>query len=98
MVVVGTPKGAAVDYALADEQPRPTRNRSPERLDQNAEIADWVVKNCQGVGLNEVARRLATEFPGVKESTRRQQLLKGPLAKLLKRDGKDDKTRWSRTK
>ncbi|WP_152664811.1 AAA family ATPase [Mycobacterium sp. UM_Kg27] len=93
VVVNGTPRGAAVDYTLVSEQA--TRSRSPERLGQNVEIARWVVDECQGVGVNEAAKRIAAEFPGVKDSTRRQHLLQGPLSKLLERSGEHNDTRWS---
>lgn len=95
VVVNGKAKGAAVQYSLADDQPKLGRSRSSERLDENAEIARWVVATCQRVGVNEVAKRIAAEFPGVKESTRRNQLLQGPLSKMLKHDGKGGSTVWS---
>ena len=95
VVVHGTAIGSAVEYRLA-EVSTSKPNRSSSRLDQNAEIADWVVKNCQGVGVNDVAKRIAKEFPGVKESTRRNQLLQGPLSGMLKRNGQGGSTAWDR--
>jgi len=95
VVVNGTAIGAAVQYSLADDQSKSGPSRSSERLDTNADIARWVVKTCQHVGVNEVARRIAAEFPGVKESTRRNQLLQGPLSKLLKRRGEGGSSEWS---
>jgi hypothetical protein len=96
VVVHGTARGAAVEYKLAEGQPTPRSNRSVDRLNENAEIADWVVKNCQGVGVNDVAKHIAKEFPGVKESTRRNQLLQGPLSRMLTRNGKGGSTAWTR--
>jgi hypothetical protein len=96
VVVHGTARGAAVEYKLAEGQTTPRSSRSPDRLNENAQIADWVVKNCQGVGVNDVAKHIAKEFPGVKESTRRNQLLQGPLSRMLKRNGKGGSTAWTR--
>ena len=96
VVVNGTTIGSAVEYKLAEGQPTPRSNRSPDRLEKNAEIADWVVKNCQGVGVNDVAKHIAKEFPGIKESTRRNQLLQGPLSRMLERNGKGGSTAWTR--
>jgi AAA domain len=93
VVVHGTAQGAAVEYKVAEGQS--SRNRSLERLDQNAEIARWVVENCQGVSMNKVADRIAREFPEIKASTRRQHLLKGPLSKMLSRTEKGGSTVWS---
>ncbi|MEB4211296.1 AAA family ATPase [Mycobacterium sp. 94-17] len=95
VVVHGTARGAAVEYKLAEVQPTPKSNRSPDRLDDNAEIAHWVVDKCQGVSMNQVADRIAREFPGIKASTRRQHLLKGPLSKMLSRASKGGSTVWS---
>ena len=97
VVVNGTSQGAAVEYALVGEQSSSKSNRSPDRLDENAEIARWIVASCQGVGVNEAAKQIAANFPGVKDTTRRQHLLNGPLSKLLKRSGQGDGTHWSLT-
>ncbi len=96
VAVTGTQVGAALRYQLADEQP--SRKRSRERLDQNAEIAAWVVDTCQGVSMNKVAQRIAAQFPGVQAATRRQHLIKGPLSKLLERTEVGGSTVWSLSK
>jgi hypothetical protein len=95
VVVSGVPNGAAVEYALLEGQA--SRNRSPERLDRNAEIARWVVTNCQGKGVNEVGKLVAAEFGG-KEGSRQTSLKTGALSKLLNREGEGGSTDWSLTK
>lgn len=91
VAVTGVPQGAAVRYTLADEQPG--RNRSPERLDQNAGIARWIVANCQQKGVNEVGRLLAKEFGGT-ESSWKTSLKQGALSKLVNRTGERGSTAW----
>lgn len=95
VAVIGTPVGAAVQYKLAEEQP--SRKRSSERLDQNAEIARWVVARCQNKGVNEVGKLVAGEFGGT-AGARTTSLKTGALSKLLKRRGEGDSTRWSLVK
>jgi hypothetical protein len=92
----GSEVGAAVRFEL-DEDGSGKRNRSPLRLDKNAEIAQWVVANCQHVSLNQTAKRIADEFR-LTEQTRRQHLMNGPLSKLLTRSGKGGGTVWTLSK
>jgi AAA domain len=92
VVVNGNPQGAAVEYKLAEAQPK--ANRSPKTFDDNAAIAGWVVKNCQEVGVNQTGKRVAEEFDGTAGS-RTTALKSGALSKLLKRTGEGDSTRWS---
>jgi len=94
VVVYGTARGAAVEYKLAESQPTPRSNRSPERLNENAEIARWVVSDCQGKGVNEVGKLVAAKFGG-KEGSRQTSLKRGALSKLLKRSGEGGSTVWS---
>ncbi|WP_373195277.1 AAA family ATPase [Mycobacterium marinum] len=92
VVVHGTARGAAVEYTQAEGQS--SRNRSPDRLDQNAEIARWVVTDCQRKGVNEVGKLVAAKFGG-KEGSRQTSLKRGALSKLLKRRGEGGSTEWS---
>lgn len=94
VVVSGTANGAAVEYELTDGQVKTGPNRSKNRLDQNAEIAVWVADRCQGVGVNEVGKRVAAEFGGT-EGSRQTALKSGALSKLLKRTGEGASTRWT---
>lgn len=93
VVVHGTARGAAVEYKLAEGQPTSRSNRSTDRLDENAEIARWIVENCQGVGVNEVGRQVAAKFGGAVGS-RQTSLKQDTLSELLKRTGKGGSTRW----
>jgi AAA domain len=64
--------------------------------DKNAQIAAWVVNNCQGAGLNATAEKIAAEF-GLGVDTRRQHLMKnGCLGKLLRRTGDGNAAVWRR--
>ncbi len=82
-----------------DDEPnavvKPKQQRSKETLDRNAEVADWIVTNCQGVGLNKAAEKVAAEFDG-KASSWRQNISQGALSKLLVRTGGDTSTVWKR--
>jgi hypothetical protein len=70
-------------------------NCKPKRtLDQNAQIAQWVVANCQGIGVNEVAKLVAEQFGGT-EGSRKTALKQEGLSKLLKRAGVGGATAWS---
>jgi hypothetical protein len=95
--VQGNIVGSAVEYRLADGSTSNTskQTRSKIRLDGNAEIADWIVSSCQRKSLNETARLIAHKF-GLKEGTRRQHLMNGPLAAMLKREGEGEDTIWTR--
>jgi hypothetical protein len=92
----GTAKGATVEYRLAEDQPK--SNRSPKRMDDNAAIADWVVENCQGIGVNETGRRVALAFDGEPSSRITSLKPKGALHKLLKRSGEGGSTAWERVR
>jgi hypothetical protein len=62
--------------------------------DENARVTAWIVENSQGVGVNAVARELATRFPSRNEGGWRRQLLRGELAELLIRKGREETTSW----
>jgi hypothetical protein len=80
----------------SDADPKPKQQRSKEKLDMNAQMADWVVKNCQGLGSNKAAPMLGKQF-GKAASTSRDLLTgNGAVAQLLNRDGSGDGTKWSR--
>ena len=88
----GTAEGAAVEYRLADGQPK--SNRSTDRLERNAEMARWIVGNCQGVGVTEVSRRIATEFGG-SAGTHKTALIQGTLSKMVTRTKGGGSDHWS---
>lgn len=94
VVVNGTPRGAAVEYGLVGEQSSSKPNRSPDRLDGNAEIARWIVAKCQGKGVNEVGKLVAAEFDGTPGS-RTTALKTGALSRLLSRRGEGSGTIWA---
>jgi hypothetical protein len=95
VVVRGTEKGSAIEYELIDRVTKP--KRSTERLDANAEIAEWIVENCQHTGLNATAKKVSAEF-GFKEGTVKQSLIKGLLSKLVTYSGQGGSTVWKPTK
>jgi AAA domain len=97
VVVRGTQIGAAIQYQLADDGEAAERNRSPQRLDNTAEIAKWIVKNCQHAGLNATARKVSVEF-GLNEGTVKQSLIKGLLSRLVTYSGQGGSTVWKPTK
>jgi len=92
IVVRGTARGAAVEYEVAAGET--SRSRSPERQDQNAVIAQWIVDNCQGRGVNEVGKQVAAQFGGTAGS-RQTGLKSGALSKMLIRKGQGGSTIWS---
>ncbi|WP_435592028.1 AAA family ATPase [Nocardia sp. bgisy118] len=68
------------------------RARGKATLDHNAEVADWIVANCQGLSVMDVARKLEPEFGGKVNSYKRWLNQEGKLGMLLERDG----TTWKR--
>lgn len=80
-----------------EAEDKPKQQRSPKTLDRNAAAAEWVVVNCQNVGVNAAAGKLAAEFGG-QESSWRTSLRQGPLSKMLSRTGTDTQTVWERRK
>ncbi|NKS15122.1 AAA family ATPase [Rhodococcus hoagii] len=85
-------RGPWVSRNDIDDQPK--QKRSEETLDENARMAHWVVGNLQGVGVNQAAVRLAEEF-NKSRATCRDKLIRGPVAALLHRTGKDESTTWA---
>jgi hypothetical protein len=89
-------RGPWVSRSDEESLPRPKQKRSPEKLDKNANMADWMVENCQGVGSNQAAPLLAEAF-GKAASTCRDLITgNGAVALLLNREGAGESTRWSR--
>jgi hypothetical protein len=63
------------------------RTRDTATLDRNAEVARWVVSNCQGKGVRETAREVAGKFGGA-EGTHASNLSGGrKYGTLLTREG-----------
>jgi hypothetical protein len=81
-------------WVPAETEEKPKENRSKETYDERADMARWVVDNCQGIGLNAAGEKLAAEF-GKSASTCREQLMRGSVSALLTRKGKDRTTTWS---
>ncbi|MFR9803660.1 AAA family ATPase [Pseudonocardia sp. RS010] len=82
-------------WVKKDEEEKPKQKRAPETLDQNAEMADYVVNDCQGKGLNETAGALAEKF-GKSNATCRDSLMRGALSAMLRRDGDGKAAVWTR--
>ncbi len=77
------------------QEENPKQQRDKATLDRNAEVADWIVTNCQRVSMNQTAEKVSAVFGG-KASSWRQSILKGALSKLLIRTGEDTSTEWKR--
>lgn len=93
VAVRGSELGSAIQFAI-DEEASGKPTRSPQRMDDNASMAKWVVANCQGVGVNETGKRLAQQFGG-KEGSRITSLKpRGALHPLLERTGEGGRTTW----
>lgn len=75
------------------EEVAQVRNRDKATLDRNAEIADWIVANCQGTSQNKTAEKLAAEFGGSGASYRSWLKPGGKLGVLVERDGASWKRR-----
>jgi hypothetical protein len=91
--VRGSELGSAVQFEL-DETKAGKRDRSPERLDDNATIAKLIVDNCQGVGVNETGKRVAGQFGGTPGSRTTSLKPRGSLHPLLQRSGEGGSTAW----
>jgi AAA domain len=93
-MLVTRPGGVAdfdvIEVTQPDELAARRRNRQRATMDRNAEIARWVVDNCQGVTSNtEAGRRVAGQYGG-SEGTHRVMLGKGAYPVRHEGDG-----RWS---
>ena len=75
--------------------PKPKQERSRETLDQNAVKSEFVVKQCQGLGVRATAQAMAERFGGTMDS-HKSSLSSGALSKMLDRSGDGASTRWSR--
>lgn len=95
--VRGTKLGSAVQFEIAGSR-SDKHDRSPERLDNNAAVAAWIVENCQGVGVNETGKRVSEEFGGTPGSRATSLKPGGSLYPLLKRTVTGGKTTWELTK
>jgi hypothetical protein len=73
------------------------RDRHLKFHDDRDNLADWVVGNCQGKGVNEVGTLVAAEFGGTPGS-RKTSLKSGALSRMLKRTGEGGSTRWAGNK
>jgi len=91
--VRGSELGSAVQFEL-DETKAGKWDRSPERLDDNATIAKWIVDNCQGVGVNDTGKRVAGQFGGTPGSRTTSLKPRGSLHPLLQRSGEGGSTAW----
>lgn len=73
-------------------EPPKKQDRDKSTLDRNAEIADWVVSNCQGLTVRQASDKVAAEFDGAANSYRTWLRTEGRIGVLLERDG----TVWKR--
>jgi hypothetical protein len=81
--------------ARDEVEEKPKQERDKVILDRNADMAAYVVDNCQGKGVNATAKELAVKFDPA-ESTLRDSLMNGALSRLLDRKGSGGNTVWSR--
>ncbi|MFL6051310.1 MAG: AAA family ATPase [Actinoallomurus sp.] len=87
--------GARFEVLAAAESTEITQKRDKERLDRNALMAQWVVENCQGIGVNQAGRMLAEKFGGAESTQQKALKAGGSLAALLSRFGEGPQTVWS---
>ncbi|MCF8611718.1 AAA family ATPase [Gordonia sp. HY285] len=72
-----------LSWRTEDDRELAEQKRSKETLDRNAEIASWVVENCQGMSRNKSAETVAAHFdgtegrPSVAVSSFKSQVSKG---------------------
>ncbi|KXF54645.1 hypothetical protein AXA44_40555 [Rhodococcus sp. SC4] len=69
------------------------RQRDTAVLDQTAEHARFVVEQCQGLGVNQTAKKLSEEF-GIADGTFKSSLSRGRLSAMLTRTGTASATAW----
>ncbi|MBF6449505.1 AAA family ATPase [Nocardia elegans] len=81
-------------WVPTEAEEKPKENRSKDTYDERADMARWVVDNCQGKGLNATASALAEKF-GKSSATCKEQLMRGALDKLLDRSGNGTAATWS---
>lgn len=65
------------------------QQREARTLDENRRIAEYVTQECQGLGVNQAAKKLGTapEFPKLSESSAKKKLQNGgPVRKILDLD------------
>ncbi|ODU05545.1 MAG: hypothetical protein ABS81_07225 [Pseudonocardia sp. SCN 72-86] len=91
-----------VDTKSAEQVRADAETRSQQRdkgtLDLNKRIADWLVANGQGKGVNEAAVALAAtgEFGSSSKETMRSKInATGAVGKMLNRTGTGASTRWT---
>jgi hypothetical protein len=83
-------------YRVLNRGPWHTEDKpKPDASAENTRVAAWIVDNCQGLGVNKVATALVDKFPSRSQATWKDQLIRGELATLLVRAGKDASTSWS---
>jgi hypothetical protein len=72
------------------------QQREAKTFDDNRRMAKYVVANCQGLGVNAAAKKVAEsgEFSAVEETVRSKLKTAGPVGKLLTRTGSGDATTW----
>nr|WP_280142735.1 AAA family ATPase [Amycolatopsis rubida] len=71
------------------------RKRAQDTQDARLAQAEWVVANCQGMGLSDTAQALADQFGKTKASAR-EALMRGALSGLVSRTGDGAEAAWSR--
>lgn len=81
-------------WVTQDTEKKPKEKRGKPTYDERADMARWVVNNCQGKGLNATASALAEKF-GKSQATCKEQLMRGALAKLVNRAGDGSAAVWS---
>ncbi|MFE3055164.1 AAA family ATPase [Nocardia sp. NPDC059239] len=87
-------RGPWVVKADTKDSAEPTPKRTAATLDRNAQAAAYLVANCQGVGLNQAAGKLAEAFPERSRATWKDQMSRGSVSALVTRTGEGDSTVW----
>ncbi len=80
---------------VTSDDDKPKQDRSRETLDTNARKADFVVSECQGLGVRATATAMVDKFGGTLDS-HKSSLSSGALSKMLDRSGEGPSTRWDR--
>lgn len=88
-------RGPWVSKAERDEPTELKLKRSAATMNLNIQAAEYVVANCQGVGVNQAAAKLAEQFPSRQRDTWKDQLSRGALSALLRRTGEASDTTWA---
>lgn len=80
--------------AKTEAEDKPKQKRKQETYDRNADMAQWIVDNCQSKGTNAAAQAVAEKFDR-SHATCKDSIMRGALFKLLNRSGEGESAVWS---